>query len=204
MAAGLTWASVAQLHDSPTRYLHLMRKALPLYDALQDQVVLACVGVNVARMLDLGAGTGETSRRYLDAHPDTQVVALDAREGMLRIAAGVLGGNADLRLGRLEDPLPEGPFDLVVSALAVHHLRARRKADLFGRIAERLNPGGRFVMGDVVVADGEVSDPAPLDPRVDFPDRVGDLLEWLQHAELRPSVRWSKGDLAVISADRRA
>jgi tRNA (cmo5U34)-methyltransferase len=181
-----------------------MRKALPLYDALQDQVVLACVGVNVARMLDLGAGTGETSRRYLDAHPDTQVVALDAREGMLRIAAGVLGGSADLRLGRLEDPLPEGSFDLVVSALAVHHLSARRKADLFGRIAVRLNPGGRFVMGDVVVADGEVSDPAPLDPRVDFPDRVGDLLEWLHHAELRPSVRWSKGDLAVISADRRA
>lgn len=177
---------------------------MPLYDVLQDEVLCACLDVNASRMLDLGAGTGETSRRYLDAHPGTQVVALDARKGMLRIAARVLGANVDLRLGRLEDPLPEGPFDLVVSALAVHHLRAPRKADLFCRIAERLTPGGRFVMGDVVVADGEVSNPAPLDPSVDFPDRVGDLLESLGQAQLQPSMSWSKDDLAVISADRQA
>lgn len=181
-----------------------MRKALPLYDELQDQVLHACADVTAARMLDLGAGTGETSRRYLDAHPGTQVVALDAKEGMLQIAAGVLGANADLRLGRLEDPLPEGPFDLVVSALAIHHLPAPGKAVLFCGIAERLSPGGRFVMGDVVVADGEVSHPAPLDPAVDFPDRVGDLLEWLRQAELQPSINWLNGDLAVISAEHPA
>jgi tRNA (cmo5U34)-methyltransferase len=35
----------------------------------------------------------------------------------------------------LEDPLPDGPYDVVVSALAVHHLAAASKADLFRRIA---------------------------------------------------------------------
>jgi hypothetical protein len=29
---------------------------------------------------------------------------------------------ADLRVQRLEDPLPEGSYDLVVSALTIHHL----------------------------------------------------------------------------------
>src|SRR5262245_62724772 len=43
-----------------------------------------------------------------------------------------------LLVGRLEDPLPQGPFDLVVSALAVHHLDAASKADLFRRIAATL------------------------------------------------------------------
>jgi cyclopropane fatty-acyl-phospholipid synthase-like methyltransferase len=74
-----------------------------------------------------------------------------------------------LRVGRLEDPLPGGPFDLVVSALAVHHLRAPGKADLFRRIAEQLTPGGRFVMGDVVVSDDAVSDPAPWIRALIFP-----------------------------------
>ena len=45
---------------------------------------------------------------------------------------------ADLRVSRLEDALPEGNFDLVVSALAVHHLDGAGKADLFARVAARL------------------------------------------------------------------
>jgi SAM-dependent methyltransferase len=63
-----------------------------------------------------------------------------------------------LRVNRLEDPLPEGTFDLVVAALAVHHLDGAGKADLFARVAARLRPGGRFVLGDVVVRE----DPADV------------------------------------------
>jgi tRNA (cmo5U34)-methyltransferase len=203
VAADITCFAVAQLHDSPSRYLRLMREALPLYDALQEQVLGACVDLNASRVLDLGAGTGETSRRYLESHPGARVVAVDASEGMLRAAGGVLGKGVELRLGRLEDPLPEGPFELVVAVLAVHHLKGPGKADLFARIAAQLARGGRFVMGDVVVVDGEVADAAPLDPKIDFPDRVDDLLGWLRKASLEPTVRWSEGDLAVISADRR-
>lgn len=192
--------ALAQLHDSPERYLRLMRQALPLYDRLQEEVTLACGDVRGFRMLDLGAGTGETSRRYLQTHPRVRVVAVDASEAMLRVAADVLGSQADLRRGRLEDPLPAGPFDLIVSALAVHHLEGQAKANLFVRIAERLAPGGCFVMGDVIRPEAPVAHPAPLDPTVDFPDRVDDLLHWLLRAGLQPTVRWADGDLAVIAA----
>jgi tRNA (cmo5U34)-methyltransferase len=58
-----------------------------------------------------------------------------------------------LRVSRLEDAPPEGNFDLVVSALAVHHLDGAGKADLFARVAVRLRSGGRFVVGDLVVPD---------------------------------------------------
>jgi len=73
-----------------------------------------------------------------------------------------------LLVGRLEDPLPEGPFDLVVSALAVHHLRADNKADLFRRIAKALDVGGRFVLADVYLATA-------IDPEVDHPRRAAGL-----------------------------
>jgi hypothetical protein len=45
-------------------------------------------------------------------------------------AATAEAAGADLRVGRLQDPLPQGNFDLVVSALAVHHLDGAGKADL--------------------------------------------------------------------------
>lgn len=181
-----------------------MRQALPSYDRLQEEVVLASADLQVSRMMDLGAGTGETSRRCLEMHPGVRIVAVDASEVMLQIAGDVLGSAAELRQGRLEDPLPAGPFDLVVSALAVHHLDGRGKADLFARIAERLRPEGRFVMGDVVLSDAPVAHPAPLDPTVDFPDRLDDILDWLLHAGLQPTVRWADGDLVVIAANLSA
>lgn len=181
-----------------------MREALPLYDRLQEEVTVACVDLAASRMLDLGAGTGETSRRYLESHPSVRLVAVDASETMLKIAAGVLGSKVEFRHQRLDDPLPGGQFDLVVSALAVHHLDREGKADLFARIAEQLVRGGRFVMGDVVVPGRPVAHPAPLDPTVDFPDSVADLLDSLREAGLKPSLRWADGDLAVIAADLAA
>jgi tRNA (cmo5U34)-methyltransferase len=201
LAPAVTLLVVAQLHDSPERYLRLMRQALPLYDRLQEEVTVACTDLAVSRMLDLGAGTGETSRRYLESHPSVRLVAVDASETMLEIVTAVLGSSVELRHQRLDDPLPGGPFDLVVSALAVHHLDREGKADLFARIAEQLARGGRFVMGDVVVSDRLVAQPAPLDPGVDFPDSVDDLLDSLRQAGLEPSLRWADGDLAVIAAD---
>src|SRR5438045_2760800 len=45
-----------------------MRGALPLYDRLQDELVLATWGVEAALVLDLGTGTGETAARVLAAH----------------------------------------------------------------------------------------------------------------------------------------
>ena len=52
--------------------------------------------------------------------------------------AGV--AEADLRVSRLEDALPEGNFDLVVSARAVRHLDGDGKAELFVRVGDRLRP----------------------------------------------------------------
>jgi tRNA (cmo5U34)-methyltransferase len=108
--------------------------------------------------------------------------------------------DADLRVGRLEDPLPEGPFDLVVSTLAVHHLDAAGKADLFRRVADALAPGGRFVLADVVVPERPEDAVIPCTPGFDLPDSVPDQLEWLRAAGLEPRVTWARHDLAVIEA----
>jgi ubiquinone/menaquinone biosynthesis C-methylase UbiE len=87
----------------------------------------------------------------LARHPAARWTGIDASEAMLARAWERLP-DAVLLLSRLEDPLPVGPFDLVVSTLAVHHLDGAGKQDLFARVADVLRqPGGRFVLGDVVV-----------------------------------------------------
>src|SRR5690242_6323039 len=89
---------------------------IPAYEELQEAVVDATRGVDLRRVLELGTGTGETALRILAEHAGASWTGIDSSDAMLARARERLP-DADLRLGRLEDPLPEGPFDLVVSAL---------------------------------------------------------------------------------------
>jgi tRNA (cmo5U34)-methyltransferase len=151
-------------------------------------------------VLELGVGTGETSRRVLDLHPEAELVGIDEGAEMLA-AASMNVAAADLRVSRLEDALPEGNFDLVVSALAVHHLDGAGKADLFASVADRLRSGGRFVLGDVVVPDDPADVVTPIDGGYDQPSTVDDQVRWLAAAGFNAEVVWARQDLCVIVAD---
>ncbi|MGD1010976.1 MAG: class I SAM-dependent methyltransferase [Acidimicrobiales bacterium] len=192
-----------QFHFDPETYLDMICSEVPDYFELQDAVGEAATGIVADRVLELGVGTGETAVRVMAVHPAAHLIGVDESSEMLDSARGRLG-KADLVVGRLEDPLPEGTFDLVVSALAVHHLDDRGKADLFRRISERLRPGGRFVLADVVVPDDPADALTPIDDDgYDKPSRVGDQIRWLVEAGFQPRVTWARHDLAVIAADRR-
>ncbi|MBA2460454.1 MAG: class I SAM-dependent methyltransferase [Actinobacteria bacterium] len=190
---------MSQFHFDPDSYLAMMRKDMPRYDELQDVVAASTAELDARRILELGTGTGETARRLLAAHPDASLVGIDASEAMLAVARAYL--NADLRVQRLEDRLPEGPFDLVVSALVVHHLEADEKRDLFRRVREELTPGGRFVLADLIVPERADDIVTPATPAFDKPDTLADQLAWLGEAGFRTSVEWSWKDLAAIRAD---
>ena len=156
-----------------------------------------------ARILDLGIGTGETARHVLELHPDAALVGVDASPEMLAAARAALPA-ADLREGRLEDALPVGPFDLVVSALAIHHLDAAGKRDLFARVHDVVAPGGVFVLADVVVPRRPEDAVTPLTPGFDLPDSVDDQLAWLAQAGFSGDVVWEARDLAVLIGRRAA
>jgi cyclopropane fatty-acyl-phospholipid synthase-like methyltransferase len=97
--------------------------------------------------------------------------------------------------------LPPGPFDLVVSALAVHHLGGTEKADLFGRVAAELRPRGRFVLGDVVIPQDPADAVTPLTDGHDRPSTADAQLRWLADAGFRATVTWCERDLVVLRAD---
>ena len=176
-----------QFHLDPASYLETIRAEVPAYDELQDAVAEATAGIHAERVLELGVGTGQTSKRVLDLHPEAELVGIDESAEMLATAS--MDVFADLRVSRLQNPLPEGNFDLVVSALTVHHLDSAGKTDLFARVAERLRPGGRFVLGDDVVPDDPADAVTPIDGVYDQPSTVDDQVRWLAAVGLQP--KWS-------------
>ena len=177
---------------------------MPDYERFQEEVARA-TGSGAKRALELGTGTGETASRVLAAHPAAVLVGIDASREMLDRARTVLPEDrVELRIARLEDPLPGGPFDLVFSALAVHHLDAAGKEDLFRRVAGVLSPGGRFVLGDVVEPEDPSDVVTPIDDGFDKPSRVAEQLAWLAASGLRARVAWARRDLAVLVAEAPA
>ena len=197
---------MGQFHFKPESYLDRIREEVPGYDELQERVAAATAGLEAQRLLELGVGTGETARRVLAVHPDARLTGFDASAEMLERARVSLPPDrvAALSVSRLEDPLPAGPFELVYSSLVVHHLAAAGKRDLFQRVAAELAPGGRFVLGDVVVPDRPEEAEIDLTPGFDLPDRVDEQLVWLVDAGLDARLVWARRDLAVLAADRPA
>jgi tRNA (cmo5U34)-methyltransferase len=136
-------------------------------------------------------------------HKEARLTGIDESAGMLAAARATLPSERvdDLIVRGIEEPLPEGPFDLVISALTVHHLDGPDKADLFARVARVLRPGGLFVMADVVEPEDPADAVTPLTPDYDMPDRVDDLLTWLGAAGFEATIEWSAKDLAVIRSE---
>jgi tRNA (cmo5U34)-methyltransferase len=177
--------SSGQFHINPATYLEEIQAELPLYEELQDAAIDA-IPFPPRRVLELGVGTGETTRRLLARHPEAEVTGLDSTPDMV-FHARELGIN--VRLARMEDPLPDGPWDLVISVLSVHHLDDDAKRDLFRRVREQSRS---LVLGDVVVVEPQTVE---LEPGVDLPARAGDQAEWSGG-----EVTWERDDFAVIRA----
>jgi tRNA (cmo5U34)-methyltransferase len=176
---------MGQFNWTPETYLELIRSEVPRYDELQEAAV-AAIPFAPERVLELGIGTGETTRRLIEAHPDAWVIGLDSSPDMVFRAREDYD---EVQLARIEDPLPDGPWDLVIGVLTIHHLNAEQKQNLFRRVREQSRA---LVIGDIVKADVEV---APIEPGYDFPETAEDLAEWCGG-----EVVWRADDLAVVRA----
>jgi tRNA (cmo5U34)-methyltransferase len=156
---------------TPDEYLERIRARLPRYDDLQEQAV-AAIPFPPERVLELGMGTGETTRRLIGAYPDAWVVGLDSSPDMVFRARQTYD---DVQLARMEDPLPDGPWDLVISVLSVSDLDDDQRRALLRRVSEHSRS---LVIGDVFEGG-----------------QLEDLVEWSGG-----EVTWQADDLAVVRA----
>jgi SAM-dependent methyltransferase len=180
------------------------------------------VGLTVAELLDLagtgpvlelGVGTGRIAVPLAEAglRRGLTVVGIDASEAMLgRLAWRDPGRLVTAVLGDMRNDLPDGPFALVFAAYnTLFNLTGDGdQARCFGDVAERLQPGGRFVVeafvpddpppgGDSVTVRSMTADRVVLSISVDDPERQCASGHFVELSEaggvrLRPwSIRYS-------------
>jgi tRNA (cmo5U34)-methyltransferase len=146
-------AATATFSAHAPEYTALRRRLVPGYDQFYGAVIdaLSLHAPPPRRVLDLGAGTGLLSEAVLTAFPDVSIELLDGSEAMLAEASQRLGDAAGaVHVADMADDLPDGPFDAIVSALAIHHLSDADKRRLFARAQAALVPGGVFVNAEQV------------------------------------------------------
>jgi len=131
---------------TPEVYLERIRALVPRYDELQEQAI-AAIPFPPERVLELGMGTGETTRRLIEAFPDAWVIGLDSSPDMVFRARQTYD---DVQLARMEDPLPDGPWDLVISVLSAGDLADDQLEALCRRVREQSRA---LVIGDVFEED---------------------------------------------------
>lgn len=137
------------------RYDELRRRLIPCFDGFYGSALQAIADWAPARpldILDVGAGTGLFAAMVAERHPVGRLCLLDGSAAMLEQARARFSSAVavDYRVGDMTTTDPGGPWDLVISALAIHHLDDAAKRRLFSRIRAALKPGGLFINAEQV------------------------------------------------------
>ena len=148
--------TVWQTPELVRTFIEEIRGGVP-YAADQIEVMLRVVAAGerpVRRFVDLGCGSGVLARAVLARYPEARGVLVDFSQPMLDEARAALSSHrpapvfvhADLADPGWDVAVREwAPFDLVVSAYAIHHLTHARKQALYGEVFSLLGAGGFFL-----------------------------------------------------------
>ncbi len=111
----------------------------------RGHLLVACGRIALgARVLELGCGTGEFTRRV--TFPGCRLVALDLSAELLALAVRKVGKAAGFVRGDAETlPFSDGAFDVVSGCSVLHHLDVDAALREIRRV---LRPGGRLVFSE--------------------------------------------------------
>lgn len=151
-----TFNAVSESYDAQRR------KLIPCFDDFYGMALKLSEQIHpVCKIMDVGAGTGLLSALYAERYPQAKIDLIDISEEMLIKAGERFEGNDNIEFilqDFAEMETEEGEYDVVISALAIHHLTDEMKQKLFGKIYYSLRPGGMFINADQVLGASEFSE----------------------------------------------
>jgi SAM-dependent methyltransferase len=114
-----------------------------------DDLVRICDldGLKPARILDFGAGIGNSLGPMQRAFPDARISGIDVSEESLGICRRIAREGTELRCYDGQTiPFEDGTFDLVFAACVFHHIPVQQHVALLNEIRRVPGPRGRFVL----------------------------------------------------------
>jgi tRNA (cmo5U34)-methyltransferase len=131
---------VAQKYDEQRRFF------IPCFDDYYQTSVLflSKIRPDFKSILDLGAGTGLLTRFIYEKYPNARYTLVDASEQMIDIAKQRFenADNFSYVISDFSKEFPSDKFDLIASALAIHHLEEDSKVALYTTIYNNLPENG--------------------------------------------------------------
>ncbi|MFH1664388.1 MAG: class I SAM-dependent methyltransferase [archaeon] len=121
---------------------------------LIKQLTKIIVKTDSPKVLDLGAGTGNSSMAILHACPKASIIGYDLSKKMVektneRFSKFDYKGVCDNVLNIDFD----NEFDLIVSSIVLHHLNDKEKQEVYKKIFKALKGKGVFILGDLMLAE---------------------------------------------------
>lgn len=141
---------ISKKYDSQRRML------IPCFDDFYNICVsIADVETNTPHILDIGAGTGLLSNFLLNRYPEARITLIDISEKMLEVARQRFSGNENVKyvVGDYTKINLSEDFDMIVSALSIHHLEDFDKKELIKKCYSILKPNGIFINADQVAGE---------------------------------------------------
>ena len=155
----------ASINERGDAWLKPFIAAMHYRAAQQAPAVAALLGLGgVARVLDVGGGSGAFAMAFAAQQPGLIAVVFDLPNVLPLtreyIAEAGLTSRVTTAVGDyLVDPLPHG-FDLVFLSAVIHSNSSAQNAALLASCAAALNPGGRVAVVDWVMDEDRVAPPA--------------------------------------------
>ena len=148
-----------QFNTIASEYDASRRKLIPVFDTFYDAGLdfLSFAG-DAPAVLDLGAGTGIFTERLLKYYPKASVTLLDFSENMLDLAREKFSQTPGISFvpgDFSKTDLGEARYDIVISALSLHHLDPEGKRAIFEKLRAALRTGGEFVNADIIIHENQ-------------------------------------------------
>ncbi|MBP2627368.1 MAG: ubiquinone/menaquinone biosynthesis methyltransferase [Firmicutes bacterium] len=137
------------------------RNLIPCFeDFYKTLVAIVNVDNNIPKILDIGAGTGLCSYFLLKKYPDAKLTLIDLSDKMLEMAKKRFANNSSVQYIAQDYTRYESSeqYDIIISALSIHHLTGNQKEHLYAKVFQLLKPGGVFVNADQVLGQTEFLD----------------------------------------------
>lgn len=106
------------------------------------------------KILDLGAGTGLLTKYIFKKYPQAEYTLIDLSDKMLKIAKKRFNeqDNFNYIIADYSEYEFKESFDIIVSALSIHHLEDKDKKKLYKKVYDLLNNDGIFLNADQVIS----------------------------------------------------
>ncbi|AAM05140.1 class I SAM-dependent methyltransferase [Methanosarcina acetivorans] len=135
------------------KYDEQRRKFIPCFDDFYGATVsVASVYTENPSILDIGAGTGLLSAFLMKRYPEASFTLIDISEKMLDMAKDRFGKNSNIKYIAADYSKYDfaDKYDIVISALSIHHLEDEEKEELYKKSYSILKENGIFINADQV------------------------------------------------------